>query len=195
MTEVAAIILAAGASRRLGRPKQLEEINSETLLARSIRTAQEAGCSPVIVVLGAAAEQILRTVDLAHCTVAVNMRWPEGMGGSLAVGVHTLQGLPELIQGAVLLTCDMPFITASHLRALAATGMLTGSQYGNAIGVPAYIPSRFLAQLASAGGDSGARSLLQQAQAVPLPCGDLDIDTEQDLQRARAYLQSADSSG
>ena len=180
----AAVIVAAGAATRFGRPKQLATLGSETLLERTVRVAREAGCSPIVVVLGASAEQIRAGTDLSACEVVLNPAWRSGMGSSIALGVQHIKGAA----GVVVLTCDMPSVQSGHLRALLAAGDLTASYYSARNGVPAFFPSPLFPQLMRLRGDTGARDLLQTARAVDLPDGDLDIDTELDLRRARDLL-------
>ena len=74
---VGAVILAAGASRRLGEPKQLLVLGGETLLERAVRVARTAGCSPVVVVLGAFGEVIQKGCQLDDVVVVVNEDWAD----------------------------------------------------------------------------------------------------------------------
>jgi CTP:molybdopterin cytidylyltransferase MocA len=177
--KTAAVVLAAGASTRLGEPKQLVRLAGETLLERAVRTAREAGCSPVVVVLGAEAEQIAEECDLSDAVVVVNEEWSEGMASSIRVGVGALQDA----DGVVLMTCDQPAVSAAHLRALMKTGAATASVYAGRRGVPAYLPASSFAQLLELRGDVGARELLRGADAVELANGELDVDTAEDLER------------
>ena len=176
-SSIAAIILAAGASRRLGEPKQLLRLNGETLLARAIRTAREAGCSPILVVVGAEYPQILGNCALGHAIPVINDRWQEGMASSIVLGVRALGFLPQKVEGAVLMVCDQPAVTPEHLGALASAAALTASSYAGRKGVPAYFPSKVFPELAKLTGDAGARELLRDAPAVELSGGELDIDT------------------
>ena len=183
--KTAAIILAAGASRRLGQPKQLAEVGGERLLDRAVRTAFAAGCEPVLVVLGASAETIASACDLRQAWVVVNSGWKEGMGSSVRAGVELLEGMPQ-VSGAVVMTCDMPEVPAAHLRGLwRDTATVTASQYGGRRGVPAYFPRVAFATLRTLQGDAGARELLQHAQTVELGGAEIDVDTPEDLDRVR----------
>lgn len=182
---IAAVILAAGASRRLGEPKQLVRLGEETLLERSVRVAREARLLPVVVVLGCQAEQILASSDLGDATISVNDEWEEGMASSIRVGVGKCQDLLAEIQGVVILACDQPAVTAQHLQALLSGESVTASKYGHRKGVPAYFPVSAFAELMTLHGDAGARELLREAASIELPYGDLDIDTVDDLQVAR----------
>ena len=180
-----ALILAAGASTRLGHPKQLALLNGEPLLTRALRTAQEAGLSPILIVLGANAPQIQTTCQLKAGQVIENKNWQQGMSTSLIAGIQALGPFP----GVVLMTCDQPAVTAGHLRKLTEHGTETGqaiaSSYGERHGVPAYFPGTRFAEVLLLTGDAGAKSLLASAISIPLVLGELDIDTPDALQQAR----------
>ncbi len=186
---IAAVVLAAGASVRLGEPKQLARLAGETLLQRAIRTAHEAGCTPVVVVLGADAEQIQAQCDVSDAVLAINDAWSEGMASSIRVGVQTLGSVANEADGVVLMTCDQPAVTAEHLQKLMATGEATSSHYAGRNGVPAYLPATAFAKLMELRGDSGARDLLREAEAVELAGGELDVDTAEDLKEARSRFR------
>jgi CTP:molybdopterin cytidylyltransferase MocA len=179
---MAAVILAAGASTRLGEPKQLAMLGGETLLERAVRVAREAGCRPVVVVLGAEAERIRAACALGDAVVAINQRWSEGMATSIRCG---LAALSSDAGGALLMTCDQPAVTAVHLRALMATGEVTASKYAGRRGVPAYFPAAWFAALSKLAGDAGARELLRDVRTVELAGGALDVDTPETLEEAR----------
>jgi molybdenum cofactor cytidylyltransferase len=179
---IAAIILAAGESKRLGHPKQLIRIGGEMLLHRTIRTAEEAGCTPVIMVLGAHHAEILSHISPHPAVTLINPTWHKGMASSIRLGI---EAVPKTASGAVLLTCDQPAISSAHLQLLMATGNLTASEYAGRHGVPAYFPSSMFTELTKLRGDAGARELLRSAPAVSLPNGELDIDTASDLDNAK----------
>ena len=186
MKSVAALVLAAGASRRLGEPKQLVRLDGEALVERMVRVCYEAGCSPVVVVLGASAADVREKCVFGDTAVVMNDEWDEGMGSSVSRGVRAL---PPDVKGCVITTCDQPAITAEHLHALMASGELTASAYAGRRGVPAYFPLRMFAELMNLRGDAGARQLLKDAKALELANGELDIDTPADLERARRLFE------
>ena len=104
------------------------------------------------------------------------------MASSLRVGIGALSEASEVV-GAVLMACDQPLLSPEHLLALCQRrDQVTGSAYTGRVGVPAYFPSTAFAALKLLHGDSGARSLLQDAAAVR------NIDTEDDLQQAHRLL-------
>jgi molybdenum cofactor cytidylyltransferase len=178
---VAAVILAAGASTRLGQPKQLIQLGGEKLLERAIRIARQAGCEPVVVVLGAAAEIILAACDLEEAAVVINADWEEGMAASIACGIAAVDGE---VDGAIVMACDQPAVTPAHLRNLMNTGETTASRYAQRSGVPAYFAAAAFEDLMELQGDAGARDLLKSVRVVDLEHGELDIDTSADLKGA-----------
>jgi len=186
--KVAAIILAAGASTRMGHPKQLLKLGAERLLERAVRVAEHAGCAPVVVVLGASADVILAECALDRATVAINPEWREGMASSVRCGVRQIAGRCD---AALLMVCDQPAVTADHLRKLLdrCTDLCVGgpvaSSYGGRRGVPACFPASQFGELLLLRGDSGARLLLESTPAIDLAGGELDIDTPLALESAR----------
>lgn len=179
---IAAVVLAAGASTRLGKPKQLAAIGGETLLERAVRTAREAGLSPVVVVAQDAG--LVEKLQAHGAQVLLNRKYYEGMSTSIHTGVRWVGGMKA--DGVVLMTCDQPAVTASHLRELCAEPeLIAGSGYAGIIGIPAYFPCSRFDELMKLSGDTGARALLRGARAVNSEELALDIDTEDDLKRAR----------
>jgi molybdenum cofactor cytidylyltransferase len=183
--KVAAIILAAGSSTRMGEPKQLLTLGSERLLERAIRVAQQAGCKPIVVVLGAAAEKIQAECSLGQTTVVMNPEWREGMASSIRYGVRQINGECD---AALLMVCDQPAVTSDHLRKLVdrCTGGPVASSYAGRKGVPACFPASHFSELLLLRGDSGARYLLESTPVIELAGGELDIDTSLTLETARS---------
>lgn len=185
---IAAVVLAAGSSTRLGEAKQFVTLSGETLLERAIRTAREARCSPVLVVLGAAHVEILAHIYFGNAVTVINEKWREGMATSIRLGIQTLNAIAPDVEGAVLMTCDQPAVTVEHLNRLMSKQELKASHYAGRNGVPAYFPRKYFDDLMAITGDAGARSLLAQAHFENLPHGELDIDTAEDLARARGLF-------
>jgi molybdenum cofactor cytidylyltransferase len=188
---IPAILLAAGASTRLGRPKQLVEYHGETLLARAIRLTQEAGCDPVFVVLGANLETILPTGLSDRAVPVINKDWQEGISSSIQSGLRAVHGALPATEGVLLLTCDQPRLSAEHLGALMRRfsseygDVIVASAYAGALGTPAVFPRGAFRQLFELRGDTGARALFTKPArpvvGVPFPDGEFDIDTPADL--------------
>lgn len=190
---LAAIVLAAGASRRLGQPKQLVEIEGESLLRRTARLAVEAGCSPVVVVLGFAAERLRGEVAGMQVQTVVHEGWEEGMGSSLRCGMAALSA--RRTAGVLLLVCDQPRLDAAHLRRLlmvhaGGRDPITASVYGGQAGVPAVFSAAMFPELLQVAGDRGAREILRRyagkRQEVPWPEGEQDLDLPEDLKELDA---------
>ncbi len=191
---LAAVVLAAGRSRRLGRPKQLVRFRGEALVHRAARAAVEAGFAPVVVVVAPGAAAVRDAVADLPVEVIENPRTLAGMGSSVQAGVARARaGTPDLA-GVALLACDQPLVDAAHLRSLAAAREATGrpvvaSEYGGVLGVPALLGAESLDEIASLRGDAGAREIVRRDPArvvgVALPGGALDVDRPEDLAAAR----------
>jgi molybdenum cofactor cytidylyltransferase len=188
---VAAIVLAAGASRRLGHPKQLLMHGGESLLARAIRLAGKAGAGPVLTVLGANFEIICASVALDQTILVINDKWQKGIATSIHAGVKALDAVAPSAAGALILSCDQPRLTSAHLGKLIETfaaqpePVIAASTYAGVLGIPAVFPRLAFTHLRALRGDKGARALLLKPPcpliAVPFPGGELDIDTPADL--------------
>jgi molybdenum cofactor cytidylyltransferase len=186
VSSVAAVVLAAGASSRLGRPKQSVLLGAETLLERAVRVALEAGFRPVFVVVRAESE-VSAPLHEPGCEILVNAQAAEGMASSIRCGVEAARRLG--VRGLVVMACDQVGVRAEHLRALVAEPeRVTGSRYAGKVGVPAYFPASCFGALMELRGDVGARSMLRGAEAVEDEMLALDVDTEEDVERARAYF-------
>ena len=181
---IAAVVLAAGASRRLGQPKQLVQLAGEALLRRAARQALEAGCSPVIAVLPGQPGAYLPALEGLAVQVCPNAHSAEGMGASIRAGVAAL---PAAATAVLLLTVDQVAVDTDLLRGLIQAhrdrGGAVASAYAGRLGVPALFPREAFPKLLASEGDRGARDLLAGAAAVPFPRGGEDLDTPEDLLR------------
>lgn len=189
---IPAIVLAAGASVRLGQPKQLlsiPESAGETLLHRALRLTREAGASPVFVVLGAHADTIQNHTPLHEGTVLLNPEWQEGMASSLRTGVLAVIEKCPSASGVMIVVCDQPALSAEHLRSLIAAHRdapetVAASQYAGRYGVPVVLPRAMFPAILQLSGDQGARAILRQAiniHTLEFPGGEWDIDRPEDL--------------
>ena len=184
----AAVVLAAGGSTRLGRPKQLLTRDSETLVHRAARLALASGASRVLVVVGAHADDIAAAVSDLPVACLVNARWREGLAGSVRLVAKILVNH----EGAtLLLACDQPALDASHLRALQATAEHAPSgsaatDFDGRVGVPAWLSADILRHARTLpDGDRGLRGILNAGgfhiAACDAPALAHDIDTPDDL--------------
>lgn len=185
-----ALVLAAGASTRLGQPKQLVLYHGERLVDRAARIAADAGASLVFVVLGAEVDSVLQGLQQSETLrVLIHKGWAAGMAGAIALGAAAAEraGADDLL----VLACDQPAVDAEHLRTLVEVSRrehVVASVYSGRRGIPALFPSFALHALQGLQGDRGARDLLQRedVMTVPLADGEFDVDTPEDLQKLRA---------
>jgi molybdenum cofactor cytidylyltransferase len=181
------VLLAAGASRRFGSPKQLVRMGGESLLRRMAGVAlacRPAGC---VVVLGARAPRLRRELAGLGVRVVVNLRWREGLSRSLAAGVAAL---PAEAKGALVLLADQAALGPADLGVLCACWRraprrMVAARIGSTLGPPAILPRSVFPALRRLRGDRGARELLRdprhRAIGLELPGAGLDIDRPADL--------------
>jgi molybdenum cofactor cytidylyltransferase len=189
-------VLAAGASVRMGRPKQLLRLGGRSLLRRAAEEAVGSGCAPVVVVLGAEAERLGPELHGLPVGVVLNARWAEGMSTSVRAGLEALQG--HGVEAAILMLCDQPFVAAPLLRRLAATyregRRLVACEYGGTLGVPALFDPTLFPELLALQGDRGARQVIAahaaEAGRIPFPEGAVDLDTVEDYARHVGALET-----
>ena len=176
---IAAVILAAGFSRRLGREKQSVEFAGEMLVERAVRMAREAGLMQVIVVVNREAS-FCEALEERGCLIVMNELAEEGMASSIRRGVSAACTLKA--SGVVLMTCDQVGLEVGHLQELVADpGRTAGSGYAGRVGIPAYFPAEKFGDLLVLQGDTGAKVLLKGERVVVDERLAVDVDTEADL--------------
>lgn len=191
MEKYGVIILGAGNSSRLGQPKQLLMYRGKTLICQMAEEAIEAVGSPVVLVTGANAPQILEKLCGFAIEIVENDHWIEGMGSSISTGMKTLVK-HEGLAGVIIMVCDQPFVNAALLRQLMDQQLIAGKgiiacTYDNTAGTPVLFANTYFDALTALEGQEGAKKILQQSTddlaLVPFPLGALDIDTAEDYQR------------
>ncbi|UYB53698.1 nucleotidyltransferase family protein [Xanthomonas sp. AM6] len=185
----AALILAAGASRRLGHAKQALTRDGEPLLRRAARVALATAPARCVVVLGAQAEALRPALDGLPVEVVRNPDWSSGMGGSLDC-LRAVVRDDTAITHSLVLGCDQPALDAAHLHDLlaAATRAASGcavSAYAGVRGMPAVVAHHRWRELRLSG-DEGLRALFEAMAPESLGCIvapalALDVDTQQDV--------------
>lgn len=193
MTVVAGLLLAAGAGRRLGMPKALVELEGRTLVERGVALLKDGGCAPVVVVLGAAAEQV--SLLLTDVEIVVAEAWDEGMAASLRAGLGALDDLGA--KACVVALVDQPLVGPEAVRRLAAlAGQVDAAvaTYGGKLRNPVLLDRAVWPELLPLSGDMGARSWLRShpQRVRHVPCDDtgspIDVDEPADLDAVRALL-------
>ncbi|MEI8342837.1 MAG: nucleotidyltransferase family protein, partial [Verrucomicrobiota bacterium] len=179
-SSVGIVILAAGESSRLGRPKQLLEYRGKSLLRHTVDVALAVPGSAVAVVLGAFAEIIRTELDGVPVMVTINSDWGSGMAGSLQTGLSVLLAAHPDMNAVIFLLCDQPLLSTGTLENLIRTHLKSGckivaSEYGDSLGVPALFQSSLFPRLLALQGSEGARHLImshsQETVAVPFEDG------------------------
>ncbi|TDO25817.1 nucleotidyltransferase family protein [Sediminibacterium goheungense] len=186
--ETALLILAAGASRRLGRPKQQLLFHNQTLLNRIIGTAMALNAGPVVVVVGEDADRQLSE----NMIVVPNPEWTEGMASSIRIGIKTLQTDFPSVETVIIMVCDQPYVSTDLLQEMIDhykenKKPVIACTYADTIGTPVLFHKEIFPELMELRGDKGARVLINKEShrvgLVNFPQGNIDIDTEEDYER------------
>lgn len=188
---VGVVILAAGASTRMGTPKQLLSYRGRSFLANAVEVAIASMCRPLVVVLGAYAELLQHEVNHPEVQVVENLQWNEGMSTSIRCGIKMLEAAPEEIEAAVLMLCDQPFVSPEVINQLVEAYYLMGkpivaSEYAGTRGVPALFSSSFFSELANLKSSEGAKQVIKRCDrnvfSISFAKGAIDIDTPKDYE-------------
>ena len=195
LSEFPILILAAGSSSRMGRSKQLLEIDGQPLLLQTVRLALECGTGEVIVVLGSGEQIHLDLLKGLPVRTVINHYWKSGIGSSIKTGLHYLvREVPEA-KGIIFLVCDQPELTSTHLSSMVDTFLQGGksiiaSKYDDTLGVPALFSRSFFSNLLIIADDHGAKKIIEQFPdqviTVDFPGGAIDLDTIEDYNK---YLE------
>ena len=166
------------------------EVEGRPLLLRAVEAALASPVWPVVVVLGAKAEQIRPALARLPVLVTENPAWAEGMAASIRAGVTTLQQFSRHLDAALIALCDQPAFSAETIARLIATQRATGrsiaaAHYAGRNGAPALFLRKHFPTLISLTGEEGARALLNDdpdcVAPVDLPALAVDLDTPADL--------------
>ena len=200
MSDVAAIVLAAGASVRMGRNKLLLELGGETVVRRAVRRAGDAGMSPVVVVTGHERAAVEAELHGIACGAVYNAEHATGQHTSVGAGIAGLDGAGGCA-AAVVVLADMPFVSAEMVRAVADRYRETGaplvlSRYGAETVAPPMLYDRSLfgelLRMDRRCGREVARRHRAEAVVVDWPAGALrDLDSPEDYERARLEVEDA----
>lgn len=190
------IVLAAGASSRMGRPKQLLWVEGEPLIRKTVQAALACQADQVTVVLGFSGESVQTAIADLPVTILFHEHWAKGMGSSLKRGVYEVLQLKPQPVAILVLVCDQPYLTASHLDKLinhyrTSSAPVIASVYQGDVGVPAIFDQVIVKELMTLDDQHGAKQVIKkfsdQYLTVPFPGGELDLDTPDDYTQ---FLQS-----
>ena len=191
MNNIGAIILAAGESSRLGRPKQLLPFNGTTLIGNVLRAVLDSAVKPAVLVSGAHSELIKKEVGNQPILIVQNPGWRTGIASSIRTGIDTILQTEPLLSSVILLVSDQPFVTAELINHMIAEKTRSGKAiiacaYQDTLGTPVLFDRRYFKHLMDLKGQEGAKKLLstfsKAVASVPFDKGEIDIDTEEDYQ-------------
>lgn len=190
--KIGGILLAAGGSARLGRPKQLLNFKGKTLIRRAAETLVDSQCDPIVVVLGAEIKHSTAELSDLDVHIFVNETWQDGMSTSIVCGLHALLDAAPDLEAIVITLCDQPHVNSADIDALINAFHNTGNtivaaQYGETIGVPALFSKPIFEDLRQLKGDKGARNIIHEnretVETVVSEKAVIDIDTLDDFDR------------
>lgn len=183
------IILAAGNSSRLGRPKQLLPYHNRSLLRNAVEQSLLVPESVVLVVTGASREIVESELNNDHILARYNAGWETGMASSIKTGVSELLMLHPSLDALLITVCDQPFLNAGIMDSLIAEHTSTGkhiiaSAYNDTIGTPALFSNKYFNELLELEGQEGAKKIImkhaEDVASIHFPTGGIDIDTDED---------------
>lgn len=182
------IVLAAGASRRLGRPKQLLMFEGEPLVVRAARIAASVADTVVVIPPVDEIREALRGYRIVE-----NPGRDEGVASSIRAGVSATTG------DVLLAVCDQPMITAEHLQSLIRVrSPIAATGYNGISGVPAFFGGKFRGELLALRGDVGARKVIEahsdELVTIPFAAAAMDVDTEGDVLGFPVYPERSEGS-
>jgi len=199
---VGLMILAAGASTRMGTPKQLLTYQGRSLIRHITEIAIASVCQPIIVVLGANAAQIQPEVKELPVQIIENQYWAEGMSSSIRVGLAGLKAINHNLEAVAIALCDQPWVSSQLLNQIVEAYYLTkkpiiAAEYAETLGVPALFSRTLFSELRELKSSQGAKQLIKkhihQVFSLPFPEGIIDIDTPQDYENLNTL--KCDNSG
>ncbi|OYX28499.1 MAG: hypothetical protein B7Z06_01400 [Flavobacteriales bacterium 32-35-8] len=189
-SNIAIVILAAGASKRMGEPKQLLKWGDTTLINHTINTAVAVNAKEIILVLGAHFELIKKNIDNSEVTLLNNVHWEKGLGTSIAFAVEYLQNSQSSVDGVLVILADQPFIMSDFLKLMISkfvvskNHIIATSYSDDKLGVPALFDASYFEELSKLDDDFGAKLILKKyhSEVIPLcpPTENMDLDTKLD---------------
>jgi molybdenum cofactor cytidylyltransferase len=193
---VGLIILAAGASTRMGTPKQLLTYRGCSLIRHMAEVAIASVCQPIAIVLGANGERIKPEISQLPLQIVENQQWQEGMSSSIQVGLEALLAVNQHLDAVAIALCDQPFVSPQTLNQLVEAYHLTGkpiiaSEYAGTFGVPALFSRTLFSELMNLKNTEGAKQLIKrhihEVFSIPFPDGAIDIDTPKDYEQLKFF--------
>jgi molybdenum cofactor cytidylyltransferase len=189
--DVGMLIMAAGSSKRFGRPKQLEVFKGRSLVRRSVETAIDAGLKHLICVTGREYELIKAELRDLPCRIIFNQEYQAGIGASIRHGFQSLLIDQPTLGAVMIMHADQPLIRSGLLTKMIETyepsrSMIVAASYAGTFGVPVLIDRIYFPAFMKLEGDEGGKKILlkhaRHIVGIPFPEGAQDIDTREDLE-------------
>jgi molybdenum cofactor cytidylyltransferase len=187
--KIGGILLAAGGSSRMGRPKQLLNFQGKTLLRILAETLAGTLCRPLVAVLGAETERSTAELDGLPISICVNENWQSGMSSSIKSGIRQILDIESEINAVIIALCDQPHVTSDDIARLISAFTdsrlpIVAAGYNDTVGVPALLSRAMFDDLCRLEGDKGARELIRKnpecVLTIPMEKAAIDIDTPDD---------------
>jgi molybdenum cofactor cytidylyltransferase len=185
----AIIILAAGSSSRMGRSKQLLEIDKIPLLRKTVSTVLACNSEKIYVVIGSNADSHKTVIADLPVQIVLNEEWSKGMGSSLKKGLASAMSVSPGLAGVIVTVCDQPLLKSQHLNKIFLKYLETGkeivaSRYGGTAGVPTFFSKELFTELMNLQDQHGAKKIIErhpdQLEMVDFPGGEIDLDKIED---------------
>lgn len=199
MDKIPILLLAAGSSSRMGQPKQLLRWGNQSLIEHQMETLKIAG-NPFGVVLGANSEAILPVIEKFGVDIFINPNWKNGMGNSVAFGIHQLLQKFPGAEGALITLVDQPLITSSYIEKIleifhpGEQQIIVSKSSSGWRGVPVLFDKIYFEKLQKLDGEKGAKILIQQYKnsIIEIECGEMlqDLDTPESYQRLKSQFMN-----
>ncbi|MDP5061059.1 MAG: nucleotidyltransferase family protein [Maribacter sp.] len=189
--DIAVLIMAAGASKRMDGIKQLMPWKDSNFLLETIKTVQNTNANSLHVVLGSNVEFITNHCNLKekNIDVIVNSNWENGLGDSIAHGVKVLLKQRPNLDGILICLADQPLLSFKYLNSLMVEYVkhpsnIIATNYGKKVGVPALFPKLLFEELCALKGDFGAKEILNNKNnaIIPLDAADQIVDVDTNLE-------------
>ncbi|KJF43827.1 nucleotidyltransferase family protein [Draconibacterium sediminis] len=194
MNNIPIVLLAAGASSRMGRPKPLLRWGEQSLIEHQLNTLLSTG-NPVVLVLGNQAENIIPILQDIPVKITINENWEQGMGTSIAAGVKFVEQQFPACNGVLITLIDQPLMTTDHLNTLLADfepgkqRIIVSQAESGWQGVPVIFDRFYFNELSELSGKQGAKAIFRNYthQVKAIPCGDIleDMDTPEQYIKLR----------
>ncbi|MGY5851578.1 nucleotidyltransferase family protein [Salegentibacter sp. F14] len=191
MAKIGVVVLAAGASRRLGFPKQLVEFKGKPLLQHSMDVAELLEFDCRILMLGSNSEKIKKGLDIGNFAIIINEEWELGMGTSISKGVAAALNANSDLEHILILLSDQPFVTKEKIQELIRMHLdskkpAAFSEYAGEVGVPAMFSQETFSDLMALKKDQGAKKLILEEkisfETLKFEGGNFDVDTAEDVE-------------